>query len=335
MSDKKALITGITGQDGSYLADLLLEKDYEVHGIVRRSSSMENRKYIDDLDVILHYGDMTDGSSLDRILHEVKPDEIYNLAAMSHVGVSFKIPEYTTDVNALGVIRLLEAARKFCPKAKIYQASTSEMYGTLYKQADESSPFSTNSPYAASKLFAHNICDMYRQAYGMFICCGILFNHESPRRGLNFVTRKITKSLCRIKKRQIYELFLGNLNAVRDWGFAGDYVEAMWMMLQHSKPDDYVIATGKTHSVKEFVEEACKCLGVEISWTNTSLKELGVISWDGILAGGLVRVSEEYYRPKDVHYLKGNPEKAMKVLGWKPKTTFKQLVKMMIESDLK
>lgn len=334
---KVALVTGITGQDGSYLAELLLSKGYEVYGIVRRSSSMDNRKYIDPLDVKLLYGDMLDGTSLEQIIKKVKPDEVYNLASQSHVGISFKIPEYTANVNALGVIRLLEAVRKTVPECKVYQASTSEMYGSYMQEATEEAPFSVNSPYAASKLFAHNICEMYREAYDMFICCGILFNHESPRRGENFVTRKITKTLVKAVKypEKSTSLILGNLDAERDWGFAGDYVKAMWLMLQHVNPDDYVIATGDTHSVREFVEEACKCLKLNISWSGHGLKEFGIIDdkCAGIPFFSTVEVSPKYYRPKDVYFLKGNPKKAREVLGWKPKVKFKELVKMMIESD--
>lgn len=330
----KALITGINGQDGSYLAELLLSKGYEVYGIVRRSSSMANRKWIDGLDVKLVYGDMQDGTSLEQIIQEIKPDEVYNLAAQSHVGISFKVPEYTADVNALGVIRLLEAIRKAVPKCKVYQASTSEMYGSYMQEATEEAPFSVNSPYAASKLMAHNICEMYREAYDMFICCGIMFNHESPRRGENFVTRKITRTICEIALGNEYELELGNLNAERDWGFAGDYVEAMWLMLQQDHPDDYIVATGETHSVREFVESVCKALQLKITWTNNGLNEVGTIyDYDENIRIGKISVNEKYYRPKDVYFLRGNPKKAREILGWKQKVSFEELVKMMVRND--
>ena len=333
-----ALITGITGQDGYYLAKLLTEKGYEVNGMVRRSSSMDNRKHIDTItELKLVYGDMLDGTSLESIIKEIMPDEIYNLAAQSHVGISFKIPEYTANVNALGVIRLLEAVRKTAPYAKVYQASTSEMYGKSIEETDEQTPFSVSSPYASSKLFAHNICEMYRDAYKMFICCGILFNHESPIRGLNFVTRKISNTLAKIHFMLEDTLSLGNLEAQRDWGYAGDYVEAMWLMLQQNKPDDYVIATGQTHTVREFVEEACKCLGYKIEWNGKVGKyACGFISdpCAGIPYLAQVTVDPKYYRPIDVSYLKGNPAKAERVLGWKPKVSFKELVKMMVHRDV-
>jgi len=332
---KKALITGITGQDGSYLAELLLSKGYEVYGIVRRSTSMANRKWIDNLDVKLLYGDLLDGTSIEQIIKKIEPDEVYNLASQSHVGISFQVPEYTANVNALGVIRLLEAVRRNCPKAKVYQASTSEMYGSYFQEATEKAPFSVSSPYGASKLFAHNICEIYRTAYDMFICCGILFNHESPRRALNFVTRKITNTLCKIVGEEEEELVLGNLDAKRDWGFAGDYVEAMWLMLQHHCPDEYVIATRETHTVREFVEETCKALNLSIVWSGSGTMEFGIIRYncEDHPYVGRVTVSEKYYRPKDVHYLKGNSAKAKRVLGWKTKHTFEDLVKMMVRED--
>jgi len=334
---KRALITGITGQDGGYLAEFLLERGYEVYGLIRRSSSMANRKWIDPLDIKLIYGDMLDSVSIENAVIKSQPHEVYNLASQSHVGISFQIPEYTAKVNAIGVIKLLEAIRKFCPGAKVYQASTSEMYGSYDREATEESPFSANSPYAASKLFAHNICEMYREAYKMFICCGILFNHESPRRGLNFVTRKITNGLVRmITGKGDETLLLGNLNASRDWGYAGDYVEAMWLMLQQDEPDDYVIATGKTHTVREFIEEACKVLKVKLTWNGKSgLDEVGIVEdpCGNVPYLGFIQISEKYYRPVDVHFLKGNSQKAEKKLGWKPKTSFKDLVNMMVWSD--
>lgn len=334
---KKALITGITGQDGGYLAELLLKKGYEVYGIVRRSTTMYNRRWIDSLDVKLIYGDMLDGTSIEKIMKKVKPDEIYNLAAQSHVGISFQIPEYTSNVNGLGVIRLLEAMRKTVPLARFYQASTSEMFGKSVEETDELSPFSVSSPYAISKLFAHNICEVYKEAYDLFICCGILFNHESPRRPLNFVTRKISNTIAKIHLRRTDTLALGNIFSQRDWGFAGDYVEAMWLMLQHDIPDNYVIATGQVHTVKDFVDEACKCIGLDISWNGRpATGALGIISDFFLGKPDLARVvvNPKYYRPIDVTFLKGNPAKAKKVLGWKPKVSFKELVQMMVHRDV-
>ena len=335
---KKALITGITGQDGGYLAELLTNKNYEVYGLVRRSSTMDNRKYIDNIPGLhLLYGDLLDGTNLEYIMKAVKPDEIYNLAAQSHVGISFQIPEYTANVNGLGVIRLLEAMRKTVPEAKFYQASTSEMFGKSTEEADEQAPFSVSSPYASSKLFAHNICEMYREAYNLFICCGILFNHESPRRGLNFVTRKISNTIAKIHLMKGDSLVLGNIDSMRDWGFAGDYVKAMWLMLQHDVPDNYVIATGQIHTVRDFVEEACKCVGMEVVWNGRiGLSAYGHISdpCRGIPFMASVEVDSKYYRPIDVPYLKGNPAKAKKVLGWKPDVSFKELVQMMVHRDV-
>lgn len=334
---KKALITGITGQDGGYLAQLLLKEGYEVYGMVRRTTTMYNRRWIDSLDVKLIYGDMLDGTSIEKIMKEVKPDEIYNLAAQSHVGISFQIPEYTSNVNGIGVIRLLEAMRKTVPLARFYQASTSEMFGKGVEETDELSPFSVSSPYAISKLFAHNICEVYKEAYDLFICCGILFNHESPRRPLNFVTRKISNTIAKIHLRKTDTLALGNILSQRDWGFAGDYVEAMWLMLQHDIPDNYVIATGQTHTVKQFIDEACKCIGLDISWNGRpATGALGIIS-DSLLGRpdfARVVVNPKYYRPIDVTFLKGNSAKAKRVLGWKPKVSFKELVQMMVHRDV-
>jgi GDPmannose 4,6-dehydratase len=296
---------------------------------------MTNRKWIDKLEGIkLLYGDLLDGTNIESIMERVKPNEIYNLAAQSHVAISFQIPEYTANVNGLGVIRLLEAMRKHVPFARFYQASTSEMFGKHYDEADEQAPFSVSSPYATSKLFAHNICEIYREAYNLFICCGILFNHESPRRGENFVTRKITKNLVDMSVFRISQFELGNLDSKRDWGFAGDYVEAMWLMLQQDKPDDYVIATGKVHTVKEFVEESCEILGLTIEWNGRKgLQEIGTVYEREVEIGRIV-VNPKYYRPIDVTFLKGNSQKAEKVLGWKPKTSFKELVELMVRSDL-
>lgn len=330
---KKALITGITGQDGAYLAKLLLDKGYKVYGLIRRSSSMRNRIHIDALNINLMYGDLTDSASIDNIIKEIMPDEIYNLAAQSHVGISFKVPESTFDINALGVLRILEAVKRYCPKAKIYQASTSEMYGKSQEMSDEGTTFTANSPYAVAKLAAHNLCEIYRDAYGMFICCGILFNHESPYRGDNFVTKKITKSIAQIKRGKRSAFALGNLDSVRDWGYAGDYVEAMWLMLQQDKPDDFVIATGETHTVREFVEEACDSLNMVVSWIGKGTDTIGTISDFQGKVKGHVTVSKLYYRPKEVNFLKGNASKARKILGWYPKTKFKELVKIMTEFD--
>jgi len=319
---KKALITGITGQDGSYLAELLLAKGYEVYGIIRRSSSFNTGRidhlYQDPHDnprLKLIYGDLLDSSVLSKILRTIKPDEVYNLAAQSHVRVSFDIPEYTADSVALGTLRLLEAIRHENLKTKFYQASSSEMFGkVLSVPQNEDTPFNPRSPYACAKVFAHHIAKTYRDAYGMFICSGILFNHESPRRGETFVTKKITKAVARIKLGKQQHLYLGNLEAKRDWGYAPEYVEAMWRMLQHNEPDDYVIATGETHSVQEFVEEAFSSVG--LNWKDH------------------VKIDPKYFRPAEVDLLLGDYSKAKKKLGWEPKMTFKQLVKIMVEADL-
>ncbi len=329
---KKALITGITGQDGSYLAEFLISKGYEVYGLIRRSSSMTNRKHIDKIkDLILVYGDMTDGCSIEGVINSIMPDEIYNLAAQSHVGISFRIPEYTINTNALGLVRILEAVKKIALKIKVYQASTSEMFGNQGKnvKANEKYPFTVNSPYASSKLMAHNICVMYREAYNMFICCGILFNHESPRRGENFVTQKIVKGLCAILKNKTDYLRLGNLDAVRDWGHAADYVEAMWLMMQQDKPDDYVIATGVAHTVRDFIEEACNCLDITTEWESEGVCFL----WQKSILVGTIIVDKKYYRPLEVPYLLGDASKALKVLNWKPNVSFKMLVELMVRNE--
>ena len=321
---KKALITGVTGQDGSYLAELLLTKGYEVHGIIRRSSSFNTSRvehlYRDPHETgvrfFLHYGDLNDASSLNRLLERIHPDEIYNLAAQSHVRVSFDIPEYTAEITALGAIRLLEAIKETQIKARFYQASSSEMYGKVVEVPQkETTPFYPRSPYACAKVFAHWITVNYRESYGLFTCSGILFNHESPRRGETFVTRKITRAAARIKKGLQKELFLGNLEAKRDWGYAPDYVEAMWMMLQQEKPDDYVIATGETHSVREFLEEAFGYL--KLDWNK------------------YVKKDPRYLRPAEVDLLQGDPSKAKKKLGWEPTVSFKELVRIMVDADLK
>ena len=324
-----ALITGITGQDGSYLAELLLEKGYEVHGIVRRSSSI-NTDRIDHIypRIKLHYGDLTDGSSLIRLIQEIKPTEIYNLGAQSHVKVSFEIPEYTGQVDALGTLRVLEAVRLLGMEkdVRIYQASTSELYGLVQQvPQSETTPFYPRSPYGVAKLYGYWIVKNYREAYNMHCSSGILFNHESPRRGETFVTRKIVRGLSRISTGYQSCLELGNLNAKRDWGHAADFVEAMWLMLQEPEPDDYVIATGEQYSVKQFVETAAPYFGMHIKWEGEGLNEVGVDS-DGIVR---VRVHERYFRPAEVETLLGDPTKAKKKLGWRPKFTFEKLVEDM------
>lgn len=319
---KKALITGITGQDGSYLAELLLSKEYQVNGIIRRSSSFNTARidhiYQDPHEVNpklkLHYGDVNDGSSLNTIIRMTEPDEIYHLAAQSHVRVSFDVPEYTGDVTGLGTVRLLEAIRETGVKTKFYNASSSEMFGSSSAPQNEQTPFWPCSPYAAAKVYAHWMTVNYRQSYGVFACNGILFNHESPRRGETFVTRKITKALARIKLGKQEKLFLGNLDARRDWGYAPDYVEAMWHMMQQAEPDDYVIATGETHSVREFLEEAFSHL--ELDWRK------------------YVEIDPRYYRPTEVHVLQGDASKARKVLSWQPKVGFRELIRLMVEADL-
>lgn len=338
---KKALITGITGQDGSYLAEFLLEKGYEVHGIVRRTSSF-NRHRLDGIfkdtknnnRFYLHYGDMTDSSSIIRILSLVKPDEIYNLAAQSHVKVSFEIPEYTANSDALGVLRILEAIKQLGIKdVKFYQASTSELYGLAQDTPQkETTQFYPRSPYGVAKLYAYWIIVNYREAYNMFACNGILFNHESERRGENFVTRKISMGVAAIKLGLKDKIYLGNLNAKRDWGHAKDFVEAMWLMLQQDKPEDLIIATGEVHSVKEFVELAFKRVGIDIIWKGKGIDEKGIDKETGKI---LVEVDPIYFRPTEVEYLQGDASKAEKILGWKPKVKFQELVDMMVDYDWK
>ncbi len=338
---KKAIITGITGQDGSYLAEFLLKKGYQVHGLVRRSSSF-NTWRIDHLykdihetkNLFLHYADLTDGTSIIRLIKEIEPDEIYNLAAQSHVKVSFETPEYTANSDGLGVLRILEAIKllDMADKVKIYQASTSELFGLVQETPQsEKTPFYPRSPYAVAKQYAYWIIKNYREAYNIFACNGILFNHESPRRGQTFVTRKITMGLCNIKLGNQEKLYLGNMDSKRDWGYAKEYVESMWLMLQHNKPDDYVIATGETHTVREFVEESCKVLDMEIEWKGKGLKEKGVNKKTGET---IVEIDPQYFRPTEVDLLLGDASKAKEVLGWKAKTKFKDLVKIMIKSDL-
>jgi GDPmannose 4,6-dehydratase len=316
VAGKKALITGITGQDGSYLAELLLGKGYEVHGLVRRSSSF-NTWRIDHIrdKLVLHYGDLVDQNSLARALEALRPDEVYNLAAQSHVRVSFDMPEYTTDVTAIGVLRVLDAVRDLELHPRVYQAGSSEMFGLVQETPQtERTPFHPRSPYAVSKVYGHWMAVNYRESYGMYVANGILFNHESPRRGENFVTRKITTGVAAIKQGRAKELRLGNLDAKRDWGYAKDYVEAMWRILQQDKPGDYVVATGETHSVREFCEEAFGCVGLD--WKD------------------LVKVDAKYLRPAEVDVLLGDASKARRELGWTPNVTFKELVKLMVEADL-
>ncbi len=327
---KIALITGITGQDGSYLAELLLEKEYEVHGIVRRSSLINTHRIDHIYDRLnLHYGDLTDATSLVRIIQKIKPDEIYNLGAQSHVKVSFEIPEYTAQVDGLGTLRVLESVRLLGmeKKIRIYQASTSELYGLVQEiPQTETTPFYPRSPYGIAKLYGYWIVKNYREAYGMYACSGILFNHESPKRGETFVTRKITQGLSRISVGLQDCLYLGNLDAKRDWGHSKDYVEAMWMMLQQDEPDDFVIATGIQYSVREFIEEAAPYFGIELEWVGEGLDEIG---YDSNSRRPVVKVDSKYFRPTEVETLLGDATKAKQKLGWEPKITFKQLVEDM------
>ena len=338
---KKALITGITGQDGSYLAEFLLNKGYEVHGIIRRTSTFNTQRidhiyqdpHEEDVKLHLHYGDLTDASNLSRLVEKINPDEIYNLAAQSNVAVSFDMPEYTTDVDAMGTLRLLDAIKEAEINTKFYQASTSELFGDVKEMPqNEETPFNPQSPYAVAKLYAYWIVKNYREAYYMHAVNGILFNHESPRRGKRFVTRKITRAAARIAKGNQDKLYLGNLNAKRDWGYAKDYVRMMWMMLQQDEPQDYVVATGETHTVREFAEYAFKHTGVELTWEGEGLDEKGIDKETGKV---LVEVDPEYFRPAEVDVLLGDPSKAKKELGWEPEVTFEELVKIMVESDLK
>jgi GDPmannose 4,6-dehydratase len=340
---KRALITGITGQDGAYLAEFLLDKDYEVHGIKRRSSSFNTARidhlYQDphdpDLRFILHYGDLTDATNLIRIIQEVQPDEIYNLAAQSHVMVSFETPEYTANVDALGTLRLLEAIRilKMADRTRFYQASTSEIFGKVQEVPQkETTPFYPRSPYGVAKLYAYWITVNYREAYGMYACNGILFNHESPIRGETFVTRKITRGLARIQLGMQSCLYVGNLDARRDWGHAADYVEMQWLMLQQEHPDDYVIATGRQHSVRECIEIGAAELGMSIRWEGGGVEEKGI---DANTGHTVVRVDPRYFRPTEVDTLLGDPGRARQQLGWQPRRTFRELVAEMIANDLK
>lgn len=352
---KKALITGITGQDGSYLTELLIEKGYQVHGIVRRASNFNTQRiehiYQDPHEqprkMVLHYGDLTDSSNLNRILEKVQPDEIYNLAAQSHVGVSFQVPEYTAEVDAVGTLRFLDAIKETGIKARFYQASTSELYGKVQEVPQtESTPFYPRSPYGVAKMYAFWITVNYREAYNLFACNGILFNHESPRRGETFVTRKITRAITRMAIGEQGQLFMGNLDAKRDWGYAPEYVEGMWRMLQQNEPDDFVLATGQTNSVREFIEASFDGFGVTLQWQGKGSEEYAVIANidDPKLPGlerspafrvgqTVVAIDPRYYRPTEVDLLIGDPAKAKKHLGWQPQTTFRELVDIMIVAD--
>jgi len=350
---KRALITGITGQDGSYLAEFLLGKGYEVHGLIRRSSTFNTERidhiYVDRHDpkakLFLHYGDITDSGQLTNLIYNIQPDEIYHLATQSHVRVSFDMPEFTGDVTGIGTTRLLEAIRRSGIKTKFYQASSSEMFGDAPPPQNEETPFRPRSPYSAAKVYAHWMVKNYREGYGMFAVNGILFNHESPRRGETFVTRKITKALARIKIGLQDKLYLGNLEAKRDWGYAPDFVEAMWLMLQQDQPDDYVIATGETHSVREFVNLTFSHTGIELEWKGSGVNERGILKsfasnlkpLVSIIRIGdvVVGIDSRYFRPLEVEFLQGDSSKARKNLNWEPKVKFKELVRIMVDSDIK
>ena len=345
----RALITGITGQDGSYLAEFLLRMGYEVHGLIRRSSTFNTQRidhiYLDPHDpnakLFLYYGDLTDQSTLTNIIWNIRPDEIYNLGAQSHVRVSFDLPEYTGDVDALGTTRLLEAIRRSGIKAKFYQASSSEMFGTSPPPQNENTPFCPRSPYAVAKIYSYFMIINYREAYNLFACNGILFNHESPRRGETFVTRKITRALANILSGRQKVLYLVNLNAKRDWGYAPEYVKMMWIMLQQDEPDDYVVGTGESHSVREFTKKAFEYVGVELEWKGQGTQEVGLISsaenkWlDFVKPGDIViKIDPKYFRPTEVEYLQADITKAKKRLNWEPKVKFEELVKIMVDYDL-
>ncbi len=342
MKNKTALITGITGQDGSYLTEFLLQKNYDVHGIVRRSSStvrerLDNLNLSEDLqDTLknnLHYGDLADFGSLLKIINQVQPDEIYNLAAQSHVRVSFDVPEYTSDITGIGTLRLLEAIRKSGINSKFYQASSSELFGKAKEiPQNELTPFYPCSPYAVAKAYSHYMTVNYRESYDIFASTGILFNHESPRRGENFVTRKISLGVASIYLGLSEKITLGNLGSKRDWGFAGDYVEAMWLIMQQNKADDFVISTGKTHSVRDFIEQAFNYLDIKIEWKGSGINEVAINSRTGKT---IIDINPKFFRPTEVDYLLGDYSKAQNILGWTPKTDFKELVNMMVKSDLK
>lgn len=339
---KTALITGITGQDGSYLAELLLEKGYEVHGIVRRHSTISTTRIdhlfenseIGNKSLFLHHGDLTDSSNLNRLVEQIKPQEIYNLAAQSHVAVSFEVPEYTAETTGVGTLRLLDAIKSSGIECRFYQASTSELFGGIPETApqNEKTPFYPKSPYGVAKLYSYWITVNYRESYDMFACNGILFNHESPRRGETFVTRKVTMAVASIMSGKQEKLSLGNMDAKRDWGFAGDYVEGMWRMLQQEKPQDYVLATNETHTVREFVELAFAEVGIEIVWEGTGVNEKGIDKATGRV---LVDVNPRYFRPAEVEFLLGDASKAEKEIGWERKVSFKELVSMMVDADMK
>ncbi|NPA41712.1 MAG: GDP-mannose 4,6-dehydratase [Aquificae bacterium] len=350
MSKKVALITGITGQDGSYLAELLLSKGYEVHGIIRRSSTFNTHRidhiYVDphepEARLFLHYGDLSDPGILTEIIWNIQPDEIYNLGAQSHVKVSFEMPEYTGNITGLGALRILEAIRRSGIKAKFYQASSSEMFGASPPPQNEKTFFYPRSPYAVAKVYAFWITVNYREAYDIFACNGILFNHESPRRGETFVTRKITRALAHILAGKQKKLYLGNLYAKRDWGFAPEYVEAMWLMLQQEEADDYVIGTGESHSVKEFLNTAFGYARIELEWKGEGTEERGIVKsvdkrWEHILKSGqvIVEIDPRYFRPTEVEFLQADITKAREKLGWEPRTTFEELVKIMVDYDMK
>lgn len=336
---KKALITGITGQDGSYLTELLLEKGYEVHGIVRRASNF-NTDRIDEIyrdphesnQLQLHFGDLADSSVVDKLIREIQPDEVYNLGAQSHVRVSFDIPEYTSNVVGMGTLRVLEAMRNYAPKAKFYQASSSEMFGKVLETPQkETTPFYPRSPYGVAKVFGYWMTVNYRESYEMHASNGILFNHESPRRGRTFVTRKITRGLARVKLGLEEALYLGNLDSKRDWGHAKDYVEAMWLMLQQEKGDDYVVATGEMHSVRECVEFSCSELGIDLEWKGSDMNEVGI---DKKTGKEIVKIDPKYFRPAEVELLLGDATKAKQQLNWTPKYTFESLIREMVKFDL-
>jgi GDPmannose 4,6-dehydratase len=369
---KKALITGITGQDGSYLAELLLLKGYEVHGLIRRASTFNTERidhiytdpHLPDAKLLLHYGDLNDGGQLSNLIYNIQPDEIYHLAAQSHVRVSFDMPEFTGDVTGLGTTRILEAIRRSGIKTRFYQASSSEMFGSAPPPQNEQTPFQPRSPYGIAKVYSYWMARNYREGYGLFAVNGILFNHESPRRGETFVTRKITRAIARIRYGLQNKLYLGNLEAKRDWGYAGDFVEAMWMMLQQDQPDDYVVATGESHSVREFVNLAFTHAGIEIDWVGSGLEEKGIIASIDTKQYGvssmdpnqensclvpsaycllnqlkvgdiLIEIDSRYFRPTEVEYLLGDASKAREKLGWEPKVKFKELVQMMVDADIR
>lgn len=337
---KKALITGITGQDGSYLTEFLLDKGYEVHGIIRRSSTLNTiridhllRGSLSNPSLFIHYGDLTDSGNLGKLIYQIQPDEVYNLGAQSHVKVSFDIPEYTSDANGLGTLRLLESIRDIKPDTKFYQASSSELFGKVRETPqNENTPFYPRSPYAAAKLYAYWITVNFREAYRLFACNGILFNHESPRRGETFVTRKITLGIANILKGKQDKLILGNLDAKRDWGYAGDYVEAMWLMLQQPSPEDFVIATGETHTVREFCNLAFKHVGINLKWEGQGISEKAM---DVNTGREMINVSSQFFRPTEVDLLLGDPSKAKNKLSWTQRVSFEELVSLMVESDLK